>query len=182
MQDYEQSQPVYEPAVPRRRGARLWLWILLGVGAFTVLLCGGAVLALVYAVARGPETSVYTGNQVPRRYVEAIREVGALNDGETILYFYSDALADVRDGFYFVSDEKVAVYSQTAAGSPLTAVPFDQIADLQLFRNESFFEDSQITLELKDGTPVSFPVSSEYDKDQEFFDAIAQRVPGESES
>jgi len=182
MQDCGQSESLYGPGAPRRRGARLWLWILLGVGAFVALLCGGGIMALVFVVVRGPETSVYTGNQVPQRYVDVIRDVGALDDGETILYFYSDALADIRDGFYFVSDKKVAVYSQSAAGSPLTAVPFDQIADVQLFRNESFFEDSQITLELKDGTPVSFPVSSEYDKDQEFSDAIAERVPGETES
>jgi len=182
MQDFSQSQPLVGPGEPRRGAGRLWLWLLLGAGAFAMLVCGGALMAVVYVGVLGPETSVYTGNQVPKRYVDVMRDLGALDDGETILYFYSDALTDVRDGFYFVSDKKVAVYSQTVAGSPLTAIRFDQIVDLTLFRNESFFEDSEITLELKDGRPVSFPVSSEYDKDQEFFDAISQRVSGDSES
>jgi hypothetical protein len=181
MQDLYQSQPVLGPGEPRRGAGRLWLWLLLGAGAFAMLVCGGILLAVIYVGISGPETSVYTGNQVPKRYVDIMRDVGALERGETLLYFYSDALTDIRDGFYFVSDKKVVTYSETA-GSPLTAIPFEEIADVQLFRNESFFEDSQITLELKDGRPVSFPVSSEYDKDQDFLEAISQRVSQDSDS
>jgi len=57
-----------------------------------------------------------------------------------------------------------------------SGVRFDEIADLTLDRDESFFVDSQITLELKDGQPVSFPVSSEVGGDERFFDAIKTRV------
>jgi len=123
-----------------------------------------------------PETSVYAGNEVPNPFIETMKSVGALEEGETILYFYSDALTDIRDGFYFVSDRRVVIYSQATGGSPLTTVGFEEIAEMNLDRDESFFTDSQITLELKDGRPLSFPVSSEVGGDQRFFEAIETRV------
>jgi len=142
------------------------------------LCCGGGLVGVMYIGTVGPETSVYMGNQVPSRFVDTMKAEGALDDDETLLYFYSDALTDIRDGFYFVSDKKVVVYIQGTGDTPLTKIPFDQIETAELFRNESFVEDSQIILFLKDGSPVSFPVSSEYGRDQKFFDAIMERVEG----
>ena len=167
---------------PPQGGSRTWLWLLLAGGVFGVLVCGGFLAWVVYLGVYGPETSVYAGNQVPNRFITVMKDVGALEDDETILYFYSDAMTDIRNGFYFVSDKKVGIYTKAAGGSPLTVVHFDEIVDLDLYRNESFFEDSRITLELQDGRPISFPVSSETGGDQRFFDAIQARVgPGDSE-
>ena len=185
MQDSFQPQPPsgpyggYDPEP--RRGSRLWLWLLLGVAAVVILLCGGCLAFLMYVGTYAPETSVYAGNEVPNQFIETMKSLGALDDDETILYFYSDALTDIRDGFCFVSENRVVVYSEAAGGSPLSVVRFDEIADLTLDRNESFFIDSQITLELKNGRPVSFPVSSETGGDQRFFEAIQTRVEGPSE-
>ena len=66
-------------------------------------------------------------------------------------------------------------------GTPLTVVPFEEIATVELFRDESFFMDSTIVIELRDGTPISFPVSSESDGDIRFFEAIEDRVPASEE-
>lgn len=180
MHGFSESQPLFEP---RHRGGRpLWFWLLVGTGLVVILSCGGIVVWAMYIGTVGPDTSVYTGNQVPARFTNTMRSVGALDDDETIFYFYSDAMSDIRGGFYFVSDKKVVIYSESAGGVPLTVVQFDEIADVDLYRNESFFEDSQITLELKDGRPISFPVSSELDRDQRFFDTIKSRVSGLSSS
>jgi hypothetical protein len=54
-------------------------------------------------------------------------------------------------------------------------VRFHEIADLDISRTDTFFEDSVITIELNDGRPVSFPVSGEADGDQRFFEAIQDR-------
>ena len=140
-----------------------------------ILPCGGCFAFLAYMGSVGPETSVYTGNQVPKRFINTMKSVKALDEEEEIRFFYSDGLTDIRDGFYFVSDKKVVSYQQNAA-TPLTIVQFGEISDLDLFRDESFFEDSMITLELDDGRVVSFPVSSEHDRDQKFFDAIKSSV------
>lgn len=179
MQDTYPSQPPFGKDAaypPQPRGSRVWLWLLLGVGAFVALACSGGLAGLVYLGVYCPETSVYTGNQVPARFIATMKDVEALDEGENLLYFYSDAMTDIRQGFYFVSDKKVVIYSEAAGESPLTVVRFEEIDDLVLDRDESFFEDSQITLELKDGRPVSFPVSSETSGDQRFFEAIQTRV------
>ncbi len=181
MHGFSQSQPSFEPR--HRSGRPLWFWLLVGTGLFVILSCGGILVWVMYIATVSPATSVYTGNQVPARFTNTMRRVGALDDDETILYFYSDAMfSDIRDGFYFVSDKKVVIYSESAGGAPLTVVQFDEIADVDLYRNESFFEDSEITLELKDGRPLSFPVSSELDRDQRFLDTIKSRVSGLSSS
>jgi hypothetical protein len=169
---------VYAPNSPesKSKGSWKWLWgLLIGGGLLVLLPCGGCVGFLVYMTSVGPETSVYTANELPKRFEETAREVGALEDGERILYFYSDALTDIRSGFYFVSDRKVVAYNQDAV-TPLTIVAFDQIEDLQLQRDTSFLTDSEVHLTLKDGSPVSFPLSSELDRDQAFFEAIQRSI------
>lgn len=152
------------------------LWILLAMSGVGLLLCAGIVSGFVYLAVNTPDSAVYTGNRLPNKYRQIAREVGALDDDETVLYFYSDAFLDVRQAFYFVSDKKVAIYLNEAGESPLTAIAFDEIADLELSRDESFFDDSEITLYLNDERIVSFPVSSEHDRDRQFFDAIRKRA------
>jgi hypothetical protein len=70
----------------------------------------------------------------------------------------------------------VVVYIEGAGESPLTVVQFDEIVDMDLRRDESFFIDSEISLDLADGRTISFPVSSEVEGDQKFFDAIKERA------
>jgi hypothetical protein len=176
MQDPPAQPPFGQNAPQTRGGSRTWLWLLVGAGVLFCLPCGGVFAWVFYIGAVGPETSVYTGNQVPARFVSTMKDVGALDDDESILYFYSDAMTDIRNGFYFVSDKRVVVYSNQTGGTPLTAVPFDEITEVDIVRDESFFEDSVITLELECGLPVSFPVSSDAGGDQRFFDAIQSRV------
>ncbi len=170
---FEPPQHSYSvPAQPARKGTGV-LWWFLGLGALLcIVCCGGLIAGLAYIGVEGPETSVYTGNQVPARYVKTMREVGALDPNENIRYFYSDSLVDIRDGFYFISNKKLVIFIDDGRESPLTVIPFDQIESTEIFRNESFFEDSEITVVMKDGEVLAFPVSSEFDRDQQFFDAI----------
>lgn len=171
MQDYSEFQPPGQPR-PSSGVGKAILWIAVGLGVCVLLPCCGFLGWAAYLGAYGPETSIYTGNEVPARFMNVMRDVGALEEGETVLYFYSDAMTDIRDGFYFVSDRGVVVYSDVTGDDPLIRIPFDQIVDADLAREESFFVDSEITLELRDGRPVSFPVSSEGNKDERFFEAV----------
>jgi hypothetical protein len=162
-------------APPQTRRSSLLLWVVGLMGVMVAICCGGTMM-IGYIGVKGPETSVYTGAQVPASFQAIAKEVGALEEGEKIRFFYSDAWADIRDGFYFVSDRKVVVYTEVDSDTPLTIVEFEEIEDIELYRNESFFEDSVITIELKDDNWVSFPVSSELDRDEHFYDAIRKRT------
>lgn len=163
-----------QQAPPAAKSNKLLWFALGGIGLFVVLPCIGCIGLVGYMGIVGPETSVYVGNQVPDRFVKTLNARGALEEGETILYFYSDAMTDISNSFSLVSDQKVAVCVEGV----LTIVQFDEIAETELIRDESFFEDSVLTLDLKNGQAVSFPVSSEYGRDERFHEAILQRMPG----
>ncbi len=172
--------PAYA-APQKRRGMPWWGWMLIVLVVLVVLPCFGCLSWVGYIGAVGPDIGVYTGNNVPRSYTETAKDVGALEPDEKIVYFYSDALTDIRNGFYFVSDRRVVIYSEYANGDALTSVGFDEINGLTLSRDTSFINDSQIYLELNDGTMLSFPVSSENDGDERFFEAIKKHVPAPGE-
>lgn len=170
---YPHAQPVAYQQPPRK--SRWWVWVLVSASIILGVGCLGCVGVLAWIGARSPELSVYAGNEVPARYVSSMRDVGALDPDERITYFYSDAISNILEGFSFVSDRKVATYGRNNQ-PPLTVVEFDDIVDVQLYRDMSLFVDSEIVLELTDGTPVSFPVSSTNDGDVRFLDAIRAKT------
>lgn len=174
------DEPYAAPTAPPR-GNR-WVWPVLGGCGLLILICVALLIWFFYRAAQGPETDVYTGNEVPREYFDTMKELGAIEPDERVDYFYSDSFAHIRDGFYFVSDRRVVVYSAESGAGSLTAVPFADIADVRLDREESFFVDSQVTLKLKDGRIVSFPLSSEHEGDVHFVETIRERVGPEVES
>lgn len=130
--------------------------------------------ATVYMLIQSPDTFVYTGPQMKKAHVDIVRELGLLNDGEEIQYFYSDGFFDIKKGLYFVTGERLVLYSENWA-EPSLAVPFDRIVDAEVVYDESFFIDSMITITLDDGEEWSFPVSSERGRDKDFFEHIDSR-------
>jgi hypothetical protein len=154
------------------RRIRPWMWRL---GAFFLCCAGLMVLVVLFAVVT-PDTSVYLGSQVPTSYLETARELGALEPDERPKFFYSDGIIGIKNGFYLVTDTKVAIYSEDGRDPPLTVIGFDEIATAELMRNESFIDDSMISIETKEDEYHAFPVSSEYDRDTLFFKAIEKHL------
>lgn len=160
---------------PRRR-TPWWAWVLMGLGGVVVFSCACCGGGFVWFAANTPDTQACSGSELPSKYRKAAEDLGAIDPGEQVLWFYSDDLVGVRDMFYLVSDQRVAVY-RADAQPQCTRDGFDQIAEVELLRDTSFFTDSQVTLTLHDGSVVSFPVSSELDRDVRFFEAITMRAP-----
>jgi len=164
---------------PARRRARWVPWLLgcLGLAGlvFLALLAG-----LVYIGVYGPDTSVYPGSRVPSRYVETLRTVGALEPDEELLFFYSEAIVDVKNSCSFLSDRRVGMYVEGAV-TPLVTISLDDVENVWLDRDTSFWVDSVITVLARDGRELWFPVSSEEDGDQRFFRALEARTVGSRE-
>ncbi len=178
MQNFPEADLAPVQQTTPRRGVPIWVWgVLVIVLGLVVLPFVGLIGWVVYVGTYGPDTSVYTANRVPTRFIETMHDLEVLGEDEELLYFYSDAMTDITDGFYFVSDKKVVVYTTLYGDDPLTAIPFDQIQDVSLDRDESFLLDSEITIDLAAGDVISFPVSSEYDRDEDFYNAIRERSP-----
>lgn len=169
----QQGPPHFQPP-PRSSGSRVWIFVLIGCGGLLALFMLLGFGFLVWVGMNSPDTAVIPGPQVPEKFMTLVRETGVLEDGETVLYFYSDALMDVRDSFYLLTDRKVVLYSN-AWEEPAILVPFDAIADLDATWSDSFFVDSSIFIELEDGSVVTVPVSSEYDRDEQFFNDLEER-------
>ncbi|MCB1035980.1 MAG: hypothetical protein KDD47_19315 [Acidobacteria bacterium] len=142
--------------------------------AVGVLLVGG----LIYVGMVGPETFVVSGRQLNSRFLGEVHELGVLAEGEEIRYFYSDAVTDIEEGFYLVTDQHLVLYSRQWT-EPSIVLPYNEVRSLEAEFNDSFFLDSTLTVGLPDGTTISFPVSSEQGGDRRFYDFIDQRRPRE---
>ena len=175
MHDIHEAEVVGGETTKRRR-MPWWGWVLGALCALIGVPICIVTASVIYIGVVSPETSVYPGRVVPQRFVSEMKDLGALNEDEEVLYFYSDALIDIRDGFYFVSDRRVVIYSDLMDGDPLVAYEFDKIDDVLLDRDEAFFNDSIITIFAHNGESIEFPVSSEYDRDEDFFEAISLRL------
>lgn len=138
-------------------------YMLSGFGVLVL----GLFIWLVVVAAGGPGTEVVPGRQLKAKYVSFAADEGLLDPTEQIQYWYSDAFSDFTDGFYFFTDKKVVVYNNSW-DEPAILMPFDSIQNITFRADPSFLEDSQLFLELKDGTFVNFPVSSENGGDQRF--------------
>ena len=163
------------PPAPTKRGVPWWGWVLIIGGGLTVLTCAGLIGFVSYIGAKGPDTKAYTGNELPAKYLTIVNDLALLDPGEQIRFFYSDAMTDIKEGFYFVSDRKVVVYIEDAA-VPATKVPFARIAAAAIERTDSVLEDSTITLTLTDDSVVSFPVSNELDRDKLVHETIEKSI------
>ena len=171
--------PQSPPTSPTKRSTGL-LYTLAGVGGLFLLVCGCCFGYAVYMTLVGPATWAYKRGEIPQRFLDVTAEIGGLESGETVEYFYSDALVDIRDGFTYVSDRKVVVYIPSDT-PPLTAIPFEAIQDVNLERQKSSLVDSAIFVETEDGF-TGFSVSSEKSRDVEFYNTIRQRSPNVDEA
>jgi hypothetical protein len=153
-----------------------WAVILVALIVIGTLLmiavCGG----LIWFGANSPPTHVLAGSNLRAEYEQTINDLGLLEPGETIQYFYSDALMDIEEGMYFFTDRKLVIYSTLIdPDHPADAVPLHAIVNLELQRDESFMFDSTILFETDDFV-YEFPVSSERNGDRRFFSALQEAV------
>ncbi len=153
-----------------------WAWVLLVMGGLCALSCVSCIGFFAWFGANTPDTYIYAGNEVPATYLQTARALGVLDHDEKVQWFYSDDVLGIEDGFYFVSDRRVVVY-RAGSTPPQAIAAFDQIAEVDLMRDTSFFADSTITLTLHDGDVIAFPLSSEKDRDVKFFELIIARSP-----
>jgi hypothetical protein len=129
--------------------------------------------------AIGPDISIYAGRQIPKNYMKTIRSLNLLEGDEQIRYFYSDALYDIKEGLYFVTEKNLVVYSNEWE-EPETVIPYNQIKSLDVQYDDSFFNDSMVFVTTYSGVEVNFPVSSEKGLDKKFVEVIQENINVES--
>jgi hypothetical protein len=174
--------PGYEPApwpgqphaaAGRRPGLPTWAKVLIGVGAagalLVILMCSG----VIYLGVVTPETRALAGTQLTKRDLDTMRELGLLDGGERVKYFYSDGLLSIEEGMYFFTDEKIVVYGEKL-DPPATMVAYEDVVDITADFSDSWWVDGTIWIELADGTPLVMPISAEGGVDEFFYDSLVE--------
>ena len=123
-----------------------------------VLLFLSVVTLIVFGI-NSPESEVVPGKQMNQQYLDFLNEQGLVDSNELIHFWYSDGFGDFKKGFYFFTSQKVVLYSKTWS-EPALIIPYSKISDIEFEHNASRWEDSYITLYLKDESVVFIPVSS----------------------
>ena len=141
----------------------LFMLVVIAVGALFVL---GSV---------GPSTSIYTGTQLPAKFVTKVQSLQLINEGEPIQYFYSDGIFSIEEGLYFLTDSRLALYCKDWV-EPKIILPFARIESVSAEFNDSFFEDSVVHVTSKEGAELYFPLSSENGLDKKFVQALEAGV------
>ena len=141
----------------QRRTYRRWLWRIVGIVA--VIVTGFSWIA-VYLSTRVPGAAVIPGEQLADRFLARVQELGVLEEGERIQFFYSDGVFDMEEGFYILTDRKVIIYKREDDPQAMR-ISFSQIEDLEVVYLDSYWEDSMVIIALKDDTLQSSPPSTE---------------------
>lgn len=134
-----------------------------------------AIAGVGYIGAASPETFVYTKNDLPKSYLKEMKELELIEEGEQVQFMYSDALLDIKGGIYAITDKHLVFYNKEWS-QPKYIIGFDEIDYLNVEYNDSFLEDSYITIETFNGIQIVFPVSSEKNRDHEFFDYLSTKI------
>lgn len=132
-------------------------------------------LALLVIGSLAPETYIYNGRQIPGKFMREIRSLDLLNKNEHIKYFYTDGFMDIKDGFYLVTDSHLIVYSNEWE-EPASKIPFDEIVALSVEYDDSFFNDTMVTVETSSEMEITFPISSDMGRDKLFVKYLKEKT------
>jgi hypothetical protein len=144
-------------------------------GIIAISLVAVIVVALVVIGTFGPDTAVYPGRQLPKRFLSTIESLNLIAKDEKIRYFYSDGLIDIKTGMYFVTDRTLVLYSSEWA-EPKIIIPLTNITSMEVEYDDSFFGDSMVFVTTRSGEEFTFPVSSEKGLDKKFIQAIQEKA------
>ncbi|MFT5777103.1 MAG: hypothetical protein ACI837_000034 [Crocinitomicaceae bacterium] len=145
--------------------------VLISVGFLLLLGIG----SLMYIGANSPDTYVYVKNEIPKNYKDLLRELSLIEADEKIQFLYSDALFSITKGVYVLTDKHLILYSEEWL-EPERIFAFEEIYFLDITYDDSFFSDSYITVQTEYGMEIIFPVSSEKQRDYEFFHYLETKV------
>lgn len=168
--------PVHNPGPARsqnRRRMPRWVLGLIITGGLCVFLVLLLVAWLLFQIEQSPDTFVYSGNQIPARFVDTAREQGVVSDNENVLFFYSDAFLDVEKAMYILTDQHLVLCNQEWT-APKKVIAFNEIVDVAATWSSQWIVDSMVSVELNDGSVWTFPLSMENGTDRRFVDKLCE--------
>ena len=173
MQDYNAGMNPYDVREPKKKGMPGWAIALIVIGGLLVLSCVGICGGLMYLGANTPDTFVYESNMVPTEYVDSAKDLGLVNDTEQVLFLYSDAMLNVEDSMYILTDQNL-VLRNADWSDPQRVIAFNEITGVSASWSDDWIIDSTVTVQLTDGSSWMFPLSMEGDGDHRFVEKLCE--------
>ena len=153
-------------------------WVLrLGIAAGTVV---GVALLLLMVVVIGTETGHFADpdvvpvNKIHPRQVRKLQEMGVIQGGENVQYFYSGAFFSIRGDGNLFTDQRVISYAKYDGELEISNAYYDEVESIDFFPAESWSDDSIIEVTLKDQSWFSLYVSTNEGGDVRFYERLVR--------
>lgn len=141
----------------------------------------GGGLCLFFAIISSlnviPSTQVVDGERLPEWHKAFMLEVGALEEGEAIEYFYSAGLWSLKEDGNYVTDLSVGSYWKDPVDRTfhVDVAKYPEISDISISYSDSFWEDTIATITRVDGSEFELYISNEMDRDHHFGEFLLER-------
>jgi hypothetical protein len=144
-----------------------------------VVLLGAMVQFFTAAIAFQlvPSTMVQTGEEVPGRYVAHLREIDLVGEGDTVLYFYSNAMLSIKRDGTVLTNRGLGSYwiDDVTDERHQYFVTYEEITTVEPDWATSWMGETAVRLTMGEGSWLSFGLSAEAGRDTAFVQELERR-------
>jgi len=119
-------------------------WIGISLGS-TVALCIVAVMGLGFAIELDlvPSPEVQTGEEMPDKHYQALRDARVLEQNETVKFYYSEGFLDITYGGSILTDKRVIGYWTDDDKVDVIAFPVDSLSGIEMLDEGGDWVDAE---------------------------------------
>ena len=142
--------------------------------------CGAALAALVgfmaiYALFFAPPLGVVSHEGLRAKDLEVLEKLKLLDEGEKIIYFYTQGVLSIREDGNFYTDRKVVSFkSDGDDGMYIETAGYDEIEELQPEFSTSWLEESTVTVSRNDGSDFVLYMSPDEKESRKFYNRLLE--------
>lgn len=163
-----------EPPPPRRSFWRRPIGVLCLVGAGVVVL-GMTAIGVLLTTGVVPDTRVVSGSELPDRALQQMREVGALQPDEQVVYYYGAGLFSYLEDGNLLTGDGVVSYWREGDEVVVARYAFEEIADVEVEWGDGILRDTEILVHGDDDGELLLYLSTERRGDRSFHSSLMTR-------
>ena len=149
------------------------------LGKIIAIVIGGLLLILFgigVLIESGfiPDAVALPKEKIPPLYLEALREIEIIEEGEEVEYFYSAAILSIKDEGNLFTDSRVISYEVIDDELAVYEANYPDITNLKLDASDSWEYDSSITVTTSSGDSFLLYVSNMERGDLRFYKKLRE--------
>lgn len=142
--------------------------------------CGAALATLVglwaiYAIYFAPPLGVVSHEGLRAKDLEVLEKLKLLDEGEKIIYFYTQGVLSIREDGSYYTDRKVVSYKSDGDDRMyIETASYDDIEAMQPKYSTSWLEQSTVTVARNDGTDFVLYMSPDEKESRKFYNRLLE--------